>query len=84
MCRCLFVGINLKQRAGKDLSTKDVFVKAPQLSPLAHVRRESQPSVTKSRKLSTRETRASALRKQAQFKKAASSDTKKTVSFLEI
>lgn len=84
MCRCLFVGINLKQRAGKDLSTKDVFVKAPQLSLLAHARRESQPSVTKSKKLSTRETRESALRKQAQFKKAASSDTKKTVSFLEI
>ena len=56
------VGINLKQRQGKELSIKELLL-------------------TKSTRLSPRETRASALRKQAHLKKAASLDNvKKTVS----
>ncbi|XP_068756742.1 putative leucine-rich repeat-containing protein DDB_G0290503 [Montipora capricornis] len=70
-------GINLKKRHEKDLSVKEIFhSKISKTSLFAHGEKRLLQTI-KSTGLSPRETRASALRKQAQLKKAASSDIKK-------
>ncbi|XP_068756739.1 transcriptional regulator ATRX homolog [Montipora capricornis] len=70
-------GINLKKRHEKDLSVKEIFhSKISKTSLFAHGEKRLLQTI-KSTRLSPRETRASALRKQAQLKKAASSDIKK-------
>ena len=69
------VGINLKQGQVKKLLVKESSTKTSKIAPFEG-KRNKKPKL----RLSPRETRASALRKQAQIKKTASLDSKKNVN----